>query len=485
MKNMIQERNLSALAEVRNIIAQEIYKISVVKQYPDEFLRIIELYQNVSKKIVAVGIIDESESLYRFKRKLVNCVVEEQSASECRENLIPIINTIAEENYGKEKETAISLKKILSEVFKSNRGFNSTIPHKYPPELLIEWRDYIDIYEFYHNKNYESKHIREKVKDDSSFMEKGEYRNVITFYPPPVTIVRPYARRLLSTSELNETIEVPMSAYSKDRKPKIFVAENPLDMKKANLLYMASYNDVSYVKVTKELKFSINLQEPISQNDLELIISNIRTQISLAQRFNSLSLQLIATTDDEINHAFDIEELSVPSYGEKELIMSAKKPEIPDFKVALKVLAGLLFMQKTSLILNKSSGCYTWRKRKGTKISTEIDILRIELNKKFTTEENINTNADEIKNNYLSEGYKQVLDGVNYHLQSFQHKRVQFDVTLNAEQRLALKDAPEINLNDLHDDDIELAKKKISAHKKQGRDASVRIRKNGSYVITW
>lgn len=56
---------------------------------------------------------DESESLYRFKRKLVNCVVEEQSASECRESLIPIINTIAEENYDKEKEMATSLKKSL------------------------------------------------------------------------------------------------------------------------------------------------------------------------------------------------------------------------------------------------------------------------------------------------------------------------------------------------------------------------------------
>lgn len=44
MKNMRDERNLSALAEVRNIIAQEIYKISVVKQYPEDFLRIIELY---------------------------------------------------------------------------------------------------------------------------------------------------------------------------------------------------------------------------------------------------------------------------------------------------------------------------------------------------------------------------------------------------------------------------------------------------------
>lgn len=485
MKNMRQERNLSALAEVRNIIAQEIYKISVVKQYPDEFLRIIELYQNVSKKTVAAGITDESESLYRFKRELVNCVVEEQSASECRESLIPIINTIAEENYDKEEETATSLKKISSEVFKSNRGFNSTIPHKYPPELLIEWRDYIDIYEFYYNKNYEFKHTREKVKDDSSFMEKGEYITVTTSYPTPVTIVRPYARRLLTISESKETIEVPISAYSKDRTPKVFDAENPLDMKKAILLYMASYTDISHVEITKELKFSINLQEPISQNDLELIISRIRSRVSLAQHFNSQSLQIIASTDDELNHAFDIEELSAPSYGEKELIMSAKKPEIPDFRVALKVLTGLSLMQKTSLMLNKSLGCYTWRKRKGIKISTEIDILRFELNKKFTTEENINTNADEIKNNYLNEGYKQVLDGVNCHLELFQHKRVQFDVTLNAEQRLALKGAPEINLDDLHDDDIERAKKKISAHKKQGRDASVRIRKNGSYVITW
>ncbi|HHQ6722088.1 TPA: hypothetical protein ACSTNG_001842 [Serratia fonticola] len=165
--------------------------------------------------------------------------------------------------------------------------------------------------------------------------------------------------------------------------------------------------------------------------------------------------------------------------------MSAKKPEIPDFRVALKLLAGLSLMQKTSLRLNKPSGYYTWSKRKNIKISTGIDILRLELNKKFSTKKSRQTSSDEIKNNYINEGYKQVLEGVNHHIELFQHKRVQFDVTLNAEQRLALKDAPEINLDDLHYDDIERAKKKISAHKKQGRNASVRVRKNGSYVITW
>ena len=480
MKKMREEHNLSALAEVRNIIAQEIYKISVVKQYPDEFLRIIELYQTVSKKIDAAGISNESESLYTFKKELVNCVVEEQNGSEFRENLTPIINTIA-----KEEEIAGRLKKITVDVFKSNRNFNSTIPHRYPPKLLLEWHEYIDIYGFYHNGNHEIKNTREKAKDDSSFIEKGEYISVITSYSIPVTVVRPYARRLLTTSKSTKNIEIPSNAFSKDLTPKVFHVRNPLDMKKAKILYLKNNTDTSHVKITTELNFSINLQEPISQNDMEIIISKIRLQISSEQYFNSQSFQVIASTDDEINYAFDFGELSVPSYGEMDLIMSANKPEIPNFRVALKLLAGLCLMQETSLILNKSSGYYTWSKRKNIKSSTEVDLLRNKLNKKFVTEKSRQTSVDEIKNNYINEGYTQVLDGVKHYLKLFQHKRVQFDVSLNKEQRLALKGAPEINLDDLHYDDIERTKKKISAHKEKGRNASVRVRENGSYVIIW
>lgn len=428
---------------------------------------------------------DESEGLYRFKRELVNCVVEKQNASECRESLIPLINSVAEENYDSEKETEDKVKKISSDIFKSNREFNTNIPHKYPPELLLEWREYIDIYGYYNNKDYEFMHTREKVTDDSSFAEKGEYINVISSCQAPVTIVRPYAKNHLNVSKKTEIIEVPSRAYSKDLTPKVFHVENPLDMKKAIIMEMAHHTDINDVEMTKQLTFSINVLESISQDDLELIMSRIRSQVSLAQMVNSKSLQIIASTEDEINHAFDFHKLSAPIYGERELIMSAKNPEIPDFRVALKYLAGLSLMQKTSLMFHKSSGHYTWNKRKDIIISTEVDILRLEINKAFVAKKSNETSVDEIKNNYINEGYKQVLGGVKHHLESFQHKRVQFDVTLNTDQRLALKGAPEISLDDLHYNDIELAKQKIIVHKKQGRNASVRVRKNGSYVITW
>ncbi|MNG85942.1 hypothetical protein D3C77_210580 [compost metagenome] len=489
MNNMREERNLSALAEVRNIVAQEIYKISVIKQYPEEYLRIVELYISISNKFSSAGFSEESENTYLYKRALVNHVVEERGASEWSEYLFPLIKEIAEDNYETKNETIVALKGISSEIFMEYKEFNTVIPHKYPPELLLEWIEYVELYGFYHQENYGIKRRREKVKDNLSFCEAGNYMTVISTHPVPINIIKPYSHGpFFEIYSSTEKLKIPLDAVSKDSNKIQFDISDPLDSKKLDIkLMMEQAEDIDEVEIITDLNLSINLRDPISPNDLEIVIAALRAHASFAQYKNSNSHKILASTPEEINHAFGYETLPVPSYGERQLLSSAKEPKVLTFKEALNLLSGLCLLQKTSLRSNNKSGIhyFTWNKRKHTNINTEADLLAIYLNDRFKSGENEKNEPYVTKSDRIKKGYVKIIEHMSHHIDSFQKKRVQFNVTLNAQQRLALKNAPSVTLDELHPDDIELAEKKLISHQKQGRNASIKLRKNGSFVITW
>lgn len=56
---------------------------------------------------------------------------------------------------------------------------------------------------------------------------------------------------------------------------------------------------------------------------------------------------------------------------------------------------------------------------------------------------------------------------------------------LNPTQMRKLMDTPEIQLSQLHEEDIDVARQRIAELAHKGKMASVRRRENGSFVIVW
>lgn len=85
----------------------------------------------------------------------------------------------------------------------------------------------------------------------------------------------------------------------------------------------------------------------------------------------------------------------------------------------------------------------------------------------------------------IKNSYDEVSLEIQKHIDRFQCGRLQMQKRLNPTQMRKLMETPEVSLSQLHEEDIDVARQRIVELTRKGKTASIRRRKNGSFVIVW
>ena len=310
LKRDRKEQECDALSEVTNFIAQEIYKLAVIKQYSKEYNKIFNLSQSIIKELTHLfeePILD----LKTLRDTLVDLIVQGATYSDFERNVCSVlkienINQLEFDNlthnlesidssdepfdYEKyEHEVKVAAFGIAKQIFFKNRGFKTSIPHKYPSSVIGYKYNYHEALEYYYGLYYHSQ-VNSKT-------------NTLTVYRAPYESFRPYVNRIIHQSKcIEQEFQIPSTALS--RKESLTCSSSELLQALCAMdLWRGQPPKKSVIKTT-EVRFRLDLSEPISNEKLDIALARLRSVISSAQYHNSGASMLLAETETELIQAY-------------------------------------------------------------------------------------------------------------------------------------------------------------------------------------
>ncbi|WP_201508317.1 hypothetical protein [Psychrobacter alimentarius] len=481
-----KEQECDALSEVTNFIAQEIYKLAVLKKYPKEYNKIFNLSQSIIKELTHLfgeSILD----LETLKATLVDLIVHGATDSDFERNVSSILkidninkleldsfidNSENTDNSDKpfdyekhEHEVKVTAFNVTKQIFFKNKGFKTTITHKYPPSIIGYKYDYHEALEYYYGLYYHSQ-IDNKT-------------NTMTFYHPPYRSFRPYIDRIIDQSKcIEQEFQVPTTALS--RKEALTCSSSELLQSSCAMTLWRGQQPKESVIKTTEIRFRLDLSEPISNKELDRALAHLRSVISYAQYHNAGASMLLAETETELIQAYNIASLKCVEHTEFKRLHKVSIPKLDSPHQAKTYLCGLIVLFEHYVRVKSSSDSisFSWVKNEdGLTTLSRFSAVSIELSKTHG-EEGFSAGS-------VEKGYKLVKAVFEKHISDFQFRRVQFNARLNTRQRDKLKGLDPVRLEDLHPNDVDKVKEEIEKLKKKGRQASVKAQINGSYIVTW
>ncbi|GAB7217182.1 hypothetical protein [Dickeya oryzae] len=475
----------NALSEITNFIAQEIYKLALFRQYPQECSHILtvnrvvqETFQPYNEKgfdslvedlrslvldLIVYGV-DENEFFERTHRHIAEL-----------DRIIIGLPLMAEHDdtpQGSDdySEYEISFKSSLfqaaCDLFKNRPTYEGEIYHQYPPHTLTHIYNYNDILDYYYGMAFLPS-------------QKG---NTTTITSLPTHTRAPSAKRVVhQIKPLTEELSIPDDALSNsvDDK-KSFNIDDAYEHNLFELKVLKNICPIELIKFTSEIRFRIDTSEPLTNLDLDKAIATLRVAISHAQSGNENFWKFTATNRYELNRAFNIPKLAAPEISELYELHKAFLPGLKTLFNAKNYLLGLIMVQEHFFQYSESG--------------KEIHILWKRNADAGSALKRANHISARISNKHGKEGFapdtimqgmKLVNNAIQVHLDDLQFGRVQFNIRLNASQRAKLNNMQSVSTEDLHPYDREKAEKIISRHEKNGRNAAIKQRRNGSFVISW
>lgn len=466
----VKKFNLAALADITKFIAQEIYKIAVLYQYPNEYNKVFNLAQSITEELADLFGQDFDLELEALIDTLINLIVHRATEPEFKEQVSKALwgddinqqtinctthkqDDIENSNplfeYEKhECEIKMAALDIANKIFSNNRDFNTGIPHIYPPSVIGHWFDYYQALEHYYGLSYIPQQKPKTEKEEIYTYEKAPYRTT-----------RPYADRKIEESHY-VTHELPLAISS---------AEDSGDGQ-----------PIQAVKKIVEIRFRLDLSEPLTNEIVEKVFTRWRISISNAQSINKASSMLCAQSNANSIQARKTPHLACMDITELEWSLAPFLPELDSPFQAKNYLCGLitLFEHYVRATPSPNPRSFSWNKNDDRlTITSRFDVVSKKLSKIH--------GEDGFSAGSIENGYKLVNSVFKRHIGEFQKGRVQFNISLNKKQRDKLKKLKPVPLENLHESDVVRVQEEIKSHQKKGNQASVKIQENGSYVITW
>ena len=502
----------NALTITRSFIDQEAYRLAVIQQYPSDYSRIQNLYDNVRMELERFGghAFDSSNSLDKMIETIINYIVFGINESNFNRKFDAIIapyesmvidddsasdmmNENDQESIGNpiikdDKELFDGLKAVVRNILLQHSNFTCSIPHVYPPIILALPPDYDLAWQYYSKNEYSS-----RIKDGDETWVKTLFpsESVLvsgSVLPPYWFVPRLSARTFYKFREDTQNVDVPDNAVSKIIKKTSSDKRIPIDRHDDDYIdgmllvkNLCSKGEINTVTLTTELHFVLDMSEPLSNSDVDKFISNVKTNISQANIKNKNARMILAQSQSELVKIYKEPSINTDSYEDLILLHKPALPRIITRADASKCILGLKLRYEHWVNIEEINGCRitSWKKNPDKK----------------TLEQRAGTILDEMivgSDEEIEVSAEMVIDGGRFisvmqhrHIDYFQKGRVQFDIKLSSQQREKLKSLREVSLNEIHQDDIEKVKDRIAFHKGKNIMAVVKERANGSYIITW
>ncbi len=488
MGKILEDNRKNALTAIRDLLAKEVYKLAVIKQYPEEFTHLIEIYADISRTFHFLGDYTDSETLNRFKEEIFDCVIIRPPMAELKTRLQNGVDYLKRSIDEPDDKLSAQLKKGVNGIFNSRKTFQSRIPYRYPPALLIHWYDYISLYR--ELLRWEEKSGFDRVWDD--FFDGG----YITQITSPVSVtdhIRSYDIYLpMSFHYATEHVAIPENAWYRHVAP--FSPDVPREIMDdiITLKIQDDFSPQSDVEIKTELNFSVLLYPDMTQAHIDEIVEHVRYQLSRGHNANLEAEKQLACDQIAFTRASSASKLNEPDFADLRLLQSARLIKIDNLAQGIKYVHGLALLQEAYLEWHQEKSCElswcSWKKRSGQRLEIlaekvaekiETAVLRKNRDKKHRHDIRLPT-ASMIKNSYDEVGLE-----IQKHIDQFQLGRLQMQKRLNPVQMRKLMDTPEILLSQLHEEDCDVARQRIAELTRKGKTASIRRRENGSFVIVW
>lgn len=488
MGKILENNRKNALTAIRDLLAKEVYKLAVIKQFPEEFTRIIEIYADISRTFQFLSDYTDSETLNRFKEVIFDCVVVRPPMAALKTRLQNGVDYLKRSIEEPDDKLSTQLKKGVNGIFNNYKTFQSSIPYRYPPALLIHWHDYISLYR--ELQRWEEKSGFDRVWDD--FFDGG----YITQITSPVSVtdhIRSYDSYLpISFHYATEQVDIPENAYYRHAVP--FSPDiSKAEMEEVMMMqFQDNYSPLRHVEIKNELNFSIRLNPDMTQAHVDEIVEHVRYQLSRGHNANLEAEKQLACDQSTFMRISSASKLNEPDFADLRLLQSARLIKIDNLAQGIKYVYGLALLQEAYLEWHQEKSCelswYRWKRRTGQRLEIlaekvaekiETAVLRNNRDKKYRHDIRLPT-ASMIKNSY-----DEVSVEIQKHIDQFQFGRLQMQKRLNPVQMRKLMDTPEILLSQLHEEDSDIARQRIAELTRKGKTASIRRRENGSFVIVW
>ncbi|AGE94339.1 hypothetical protein PU088_001954 [Citrobacter farmeri] len=488
MTKILENNRKNALIAIRDLLAKEVYKLAVIKQYPQEFACIIEIYTDISRTFQFLEKYTDSETISRFKEELLNCVIIRPPMAELKTRLQNCVDDLKRSTEEPDDELSSQLKKGVNGIFTRRRTFQSRIPHRYPPALLIHWYDFISVYR--ELLKWENKNGIRRVWDDT--FDIGH----VTQITAPVSVtdhIRAYDSYLpMSFHYATEHVAIPENAWYRNVAP--FSPEIPEEITDELIMLQIqnNYSTERHVEIKTELNFSVRLYPEMTQAHVDEIVEQYRYQLTRGLNANLDAEKQLACDQSAFMQSSSTAKLKEPDFTDLRLLQSARLIKIDNLAQGIKYVYGLALLQEAYLEWHQDkssafSWC-TWKKRTGQR----LDMLAEKVAEEIETDVLHKVRENEDLHNIrlptaamIKNSYDDVSLEIQKHIDQFQRGRLQMQKRLNPTQMRKLMGTPEIQLSQLHEEDIDVARQRIAELAHKGKTASVRRRENGSFVIVW
>ncbi|GJL45156.1 hypothetical protein TUM17580_12150 [Citrobacter farmeri] len=488
MKKILEDNKKNALTAIRDLLAKEVYKLAVIKQYPEEFTRIIEIYADISRTFQFLGDYTDSETINRFKEDIFNYVIIRPPMPELRTRLQNCVDCLKRSIEEPDDKLSSQLKKGVNGIFNSRKAFQSRIPYRYPPALLIHWYGYIPLYR--ELRRWEENSGICRVWDD--IFDEGH----VTQITPPVSItdhIRSYDSNLpISFHYVTEQVAIPENAWYRNVAPYSPDVPGEVRDELITLKMQDHFSPQSHVEIKTALNFSVRLYPDMTQAHVDEIVEHVRYQLSRGHNANLDAEKQLACDQNAFICASSASTLKESDFADRRLLESARLIKIDNLAQGIKYVSGLALLQEAYLEWHHEKSCElswcSWKKRSGQrldmlaeKVAEEIETAVLNKNHDKKNRHNLKLpTASMIKNSY-----DEVSLEIQKHIDRFQCGRLQMQKRLNPTQMRKLMETPEVSLSQLHEEDIDVARQRIVELTRKGKTASIRRRENGSFVIVW
>lgn len=454
-----------ALSTMTNFIAQEIYRLAVIRQYPDDYSRICRLSRCVENRLAPLRDSVFDSVIDNLAARAVNLIVWGAEAEEFHQQIGEILNSNNDHDDANEAaELIASALTLLNTVFREHEAFPCAIPHQYPPALLSTCFDYFAALDYYHGLAF--------------YPQPNAARNQVTVISAPYFALRPYSKNTVHQSrEIIQRIPVPATALASQKGGTRVIEADVPDLFES-WIELDFMNPVDEIDYTTELRFRVDMAEPLSDIQVDKLLAQFRLALAAAQRHNRAARMLLAENEAALVEAYRIPRLQTVEYNTLKALYKAELPGLNTSQNAKDYLCGLIIYHQQYVKVRGSDEDITvsWENNAdGQTLLTRASHVSAQLSDKYG-ERGFSAPT-------LSKGVKLVSKVFHRYLDEFQAGRVQFTVRLNGDQQRKLEQQPSVPDERLHPDDIKQVNEIIARRRKQGRHAQVKQRANGSFVI--
>ncbi|WP_099074893.1 hypothetical protein [Proteus alimentorum] len=201
-----------ALSDITNLIAQEMYKLSVRMNFSSDYNTILNLDESI--KCELDYILEEFNERYLYEglvMKLLDCIVI-GSDKECLleeilnyiENLIEQCIEEDEECFSYYNKLKIKCEKSICNILKQYSSLDFKIMHKYPPYVLCIDNDLTLALKYYYSLDYKPK------------IKKEQNNKTITHIGKPYDLIKPYDYSIYQSRPIQRTIKTPTLTFKKN-----------------------------------------------------------------------------------------------------------------------------------------------------------------------------------------------------------------------------------------------------------------------------